>query len=266
MPIPPPPPCTIGSVEPPAPVPGTAGLSPVQTAAVYRLRLACARFLELETVPPERTLDAPPRHRRRDARVRDGGHHLRGRRAHPRRPRCCAPRVGPRHPRGVAVRAPPPGLAARLRRRLRDCRMAVRCAQPRPDRHRAVGDRAVRAAVAGGAAAPQQGGPAGAGHPLDAGRQSRRPHRLDWLRRLPRPVADPGLRPALTRHVRADRRGRGCAGLRARAARSPRRPLPLRPRPRAARPRQGAGRRRRSISWSPAACSTTCRIAGRWRR
>ena len=45
-----------GSVEPPAPVPGTAGLSPVQTAAVYRLRLACARFTELETAPPERAL------------------------------------------------------------------------------------------------------------------------------------------------------------------------------------------------------------------
>ena len=50
--------------------------------------------------------------------------------------------------------------------------------------------------------------------------------------------------PAVARHVRADRRGRGRAGLRARAARSPRRPLPVRPGPRAARPRQGAGRRR----------------------
>ena len=45
-----------GSATPPAPVPGTAGLSAVQTAAVYRLRLACARFTELGSVPPERAL------------------------------------------------------------------------------------------------------------------------------------------------------------------------------------------------------------------
>jgi extracellular factor (EF) 3-hydroxypalmitic acid methyl ester biosynthesis protein len=45
-----------GSAAPPAPVPGTAGLSACQTAAVYHLRLACARFTELEAAPPERAL------------------------------------------------------------------------------------------------------------------------------------------------------------------------------------------------------------------
>ena len=44
--------------------------------------------------------------------------------------------------------------------------------------------------------------------------------------------------PASHGTLRAGRRGRGCAGLRARATRSARRPLPVRPGPRAARARQ----------------------------
>ena len=72
-------------------------------------------------------------------------------------------------------------------------------------------------------------------------REARRPHRLDRLRRLPRPVADPGLRPACARHLRAGRRGRGRAGVRARAARIGSTAAAVRPGPRAARPRPRCG-------------------------
>ena len=206
--------------------PGTAGLSPVQTAAVYRLRLACARFTELETAPPERALTllhetAVAMHAFamavgacEDAGLtrEDLAWHLESARA-----------IHAASPFVHRLQAWPRGYAgdfetvewlcdARNRAAIGTVPWAIeQCALQSPvaQQHRNKVGLQARAILSTLAANPG------------------RAHRLDRLRRVPRPVADPGLHSALARHVRADRRRRRRAGLRARAARSPRRPLPF---------------------------------------
>ena len=254
-----------GFRQPPVAVPGTAGLSAFQTAAVYRLRLACARFTELEAAPPERPLTllhetavAMHAFAMAVAACEDAGL--------TRRNSCVAPRGGPRPARGRrrSCTGSRRGRAATraTSRPSNGCAMPATAPSPARCRGPSSSARCSRRSRSSTATrwACRRGRSSRRWRPI------RRAHRLDRLRRLPRPVADPGLRPAVARHVRAGRRGRRRPGLRARAARSARRPLPRSSRAACRASSARCGTQARSISWSPAGCSTTCRIAGRWRR